>query len=157
MLTLILNSYQPINRLAEHYFYFFEIGFIVIFLSIYSQSLNTIRENLKDSGRQLSITVFAVIIYWLFPRRLCIMWKEKHQPEKFASIGHSFWWAIATLTTVGYGDVYPVTLRRFISGIIAIIGIGYIALPTEIISSAFIKHMEEKKKRGSEGDVCSKC
>ncbi len=69
------------------------------------------------------------------------------QPENFASIGHAFWWAIATLTTVGYGDVYPVTgLGKILSAIIALIGIGFVALPTGIISSAFIEQIKENKE-----------
>jgi voltage-gated potassium channel len=69
------------------------------------------------------------------------------QPEKFASIGDAVWWAVATLTTVGYGDVYPVTaLGKILSGIIALIGIGFVALPTGIISSAFIEKIQDEKK-----------
>jgi voltage-gated potassium channel len=69
------------------------------------------------------------------------------QPEQFASIGDAFWWSIATLTTVGYGDVYPVTgLGKLLSGIIALIGIGFVALPTGIISSAFIEKIQADKK-----------
>ena len=80
--------------------------------------------------------------------------EHEAQPDKFASIGHSFWWAVATLTTVGYGDVFPITtMGKFMSGIIAIIGIGFIALPTGIISSAFMERIQKIKKKNQ---VC-KC
>ncbi|MDO5576496.1 MAG: potassium channel family protein, partial [Fibrobacter sp.] len=60
----------------------------------------------------------------------------------------SIWWAVATLTTVGYGDIYPVTvLGKFLSGIIAILGIGIVALPTGIISSGFMSEMAYREKR----------
>ncbi len=60
------------------------------------------------------------------------------QPQAFGSIPRSLWWAIATLTTVGYGDVYPVTvLGRFFAGLSAVAGIGLIALPTGILAAAF--------------------
>ncbi len=68
------------------------------------------------------------------------------QPGKFENIGESMWWAVATLTTVGYGDIYPVTgMGKVISAIIAVIGIGFIALPTGIISSAFIERIQKSK------------
>ncbi len=74
--------------------------------------------------------------------------ENKAQPEAFPNIIASFWWAIATLTTVGYGDVYPVTgLGRILSGIIALLGIGLVALPTGIISSGFLAELEDQKKK----------
>ncbi|MBY9065589.1 ion transporter [Hyphomonas sp. WL0036] len=68
-----------------------------------------------------------------------------HQ-EAFASIPRSIWWAVATLTTVGYGDVYPVTpLGRFCAGIIAIAGIGVVALPAGVFASAFSDELRERE------------
>jgi len=62
------------------------------------------------------------------------------QPDKFSSIPASMWWAVATLTTVGYGDVYPVTpLGRFAGGAIAILGLGFFALPTAILGAGFME------------------
>lgn len=68
------------------------------------------------------------------------------QQAAFASIPRSIWWAVATLTTVGYGDVYPVTpLGRFCAGIIAIAGIGVVALPAGIFASAFSDELRERE------------
>ena len=68
------------------------------------------------------------------------------QPDLFPNIIESFWWAIATLTTIGYGDVFPVTgWGKLMSGFIAILGIGLVALPTGIISSSFIKMINKKQ------------
>ena len=74
-----------------------------------------------------------------------IMYYIEHekQPDAFPNIIASFWWAIATLTTVGYGDVYPITgSGKFISSIIALLGIGLVALPTGILSAAFMDKMK---------------
>ena len=72
----------------------------------------------------------------------------EHQ-EQFASIPRAIWWAVATLTTVGYGDVYPVTpLGRFFSAIIAIAGIGVVALPAGVFASAFSDELRERRERG---------
>lgn len=69
-----------------------------------------------------------------------------NQQEAFASIPRAIWWSVATLTTVGYGDVYPVTpLGRFCAGIIAIAGIGVVALPAGVFASAFSDELRERE------------
>ena len=80
------------------------------------------------------------------------------QPDEFPNILAAFWWGIATLTTVGYGDVYPVTMMgKILSGIIAFIGIGLVALPTGIISSGFVEELQKKKKKSKNNQYCPKC
>lgn len=70
------------------------------------------------------------------------------QPEEFPNIISAFWWAVATLTTIGYMDVYPVTaLGKLLSGIIAVHGIGLVALPTGILSSGFVEELSRKKEK----------
>lgn len=123
-------------------------------LGRYSKSLNTITSVLKSTKSELAITGFVAFILLVLSSTIMYYFENDVQPEKFASIGHSFWWAIATLTTVGYGDVFPITaMGKVMSGIIALIGIGFIALPTGIISSAFITRIQEQKK---EKEIC-KC
>jgi voltage-gated potassium channel len=66
------------------------------------------------------------------------------QPAKFGSIPRAMWWATATLTTIGYGDVYPVTpLGKLLAAITAIAGIGLIALPTGILAAAFSEAVQK--------------
>ena len=70
------------------------------------------------------------------------------QPEKFGSIPQSMWWSIVTLTTVGYGDVYPATsMGKFFGSIIIILGIGTVALPSGILASAFTEHTKRNQKK----------
>ena len=65
-----------------------------------------------------------------------------HQPDAFGSVPRALWWAMATLTTVGYGDVYPVSpLGKIMAGAVAFIGIGVIAIPTGIVAGAFANAM----------------
>ena len=67
------------------------------------------------------------------------------------------WWSVVTLTTVGYGDVYPISgLGKLLSGVIALIGIGFVALPTGIISSALIDKIQSEKKLKKECN-CQHC
>ncbi len=84
------------------------------------------------------ILISSTLIYYM---------ENEVQPESFPNIVASFWWAIATLTTVGYGDIYPVTaLGKILASVIAITGIGLVALPTGILSSGFMEEIQEKKE-----------
>ncbi len=128
-------------------------------LSRYSKSLKTIRYIFKEVKDELSITVFVTFVLMVLSSTLMYYIEHDNQPEQFGSIGDAFWWAVATLTTVGYGDVYPITpLGKILSGIIALIGIGFVALPTGIISSAFIEKIQaEKKQKEVENCTCPHC
>lgn len=123
-------------------------------LGRFSKSLKTISHVLKETQADLIITLFVAFILLVLSSTLMYYFENEAQPERFASIGHSFWWAVATLTTVGYGDVYPVTaIGKVLGATIALIGIGFVALPTGIISSAFIERVQ-KNKKNDEAATC---
>ena len=68
------------------------------------------------------------------------------QPDKFPSIPSAMWWAFATLTTFGYGDVFPVTsLGKILGSVSAIFGIGFFALPAGLLDSEFYDEMQKEK------------
>lgn len=68
------------------------------------------------------------------------------QPDKFGSIPRAMWWAIVTLTTVGYGDTFPITpLGKFLAGVISIMGVMLIALPTGLFAASFTEAMESER------------
>ena len=70
------------------------------------------------------------------------------QPEKFSSIPATMWWSIITVTTVGYGDVAPVTpWGRLLAGVIALLGIGIFALPAGILGSGFMEQVAQRRSR----------
>ncbi len=76
------------------------------------------------------------------------------QPDVFSSIPAAMWWAVSTLTTVGYGDTLPITtIGKFLGSIIAVMGIGIFALPTAILSASFI----EEFRRPTELARCPHC
>lgn len=73
--------------------------------------------------------------------------EKEAQPEAFSSIPEAMWWGIITLTTVGYGDVYPITpLGKILGALIAFLGIGMFALPAGILGSGLIEATQKKKK-----------
>ena len=68
------------------------------------------------------------------------------QPEIFENAFSGLWWAISTVTTVGYGDIYPITgIGKLLGAFIAISGVGLIAVPTSILSAGFIEQVSDKK------------
>lgn len=125
-------------------------------LGRFSKSMKTIGSILKETKADLSITIFVAFVLLILSSTLMYYIENDAQPEKFENIGQAMWWSVATLTTVGYGDVYPITgIGKFLSAIIAIIGIGFVALPTGIISSAFVERIRNEKKEN--GCKCPKC
>ena len=95
---------------------------------------------------EMMMTLFLAGVLLLISSTLMYFVESEVQPEKFKTIPHALWWAISTLTTVGYGDVVPITpLGKILSSFIAIIGIAFVALPTGILSSAFMEHIKRKR------------
>ncbi|WP_225071323.1 ion transporter [Desulfuromonas sp. CSMB_57] len=95
------------------------------------------------------IVIFGVVtMMLLYLSAVGIYYFENEaQPEQFKSIFHSFWWAVATLTTVGYGDVYPITVGgRIFTFLILMIGLGIVAVPAGLLASALSKARSEEQK-----------
>jgi voltage-gated potassium channel len=86
--------------------------------------------------------VLTIIIIYLTSSGI-YFFENEAQPDVFASVFHSFWWAIVTLTTVGYGDVYPITVGgKIFTFFVVIIGVGIVTVPAGIVASALSKARE---------------
>jgi voltage-gated potassium channel len=100
------------------------------------------------AGTQL-LTTLAMALALVYVSAVALYFVEGvggAQQEGFASIPRSLWWAIVTLTTVGYGDVYPVTaLGRIFAALISLAGIGVVALPAGVFASAFSDELRERE------------
>jgi voltage-gated potassium channel len=115
-------------------------------LGRFLESFDLVRRVLLKERDALVASAFLLVT--LLVVASCLMYgvERDAQPDKFPSIPAAMWWAVVTLTTVGYGDVFPVTVwGKVLSGTISILGIGLVALPTGIISSGFIGEFNRRK------------
>lgn len=114
----------------------------------YSRTLRLFARVFHERRTELGTVLFLVASLLLLASSLMYYVEHDAQPDAFSSIPATFWWAVATLTTVGYGDVYPVTeLGKLLAGIICLLGIGMIALPTSILGAAFAKELGSEAPR----------
>tara|TARA_B100000683_G_scaffold7428_1_gene8199 strand:- start:342 stop:1262 length:921 start_codon:yes stop_codon:yes gene_type:complete len=122
--------------------------FRLLKFSRYSNSINTLLVVLWDQRKSLGAAFFILFIVLIISSSGMYIVEKDIQPEKFGSIPQSMWWSIVTLTTVGYGDVYPVTsMGKFFGSIIIILGIGTVALPSGILASAFTEYTRRNQKK----------
>jgi voltage-gated potassium channel len=121
-------------------------------LNRYNSSMELFIRVFKNEKDKILMTSFVMGIMLILSASVMYYVENTAQPDQFPNIIATVWWAVATLTTVGYGDVYPVTiLGKLLAGVIAILGIGLVALPTGIISSGFISELNHKKQ------ICPHC
>ena len=117
-------------------------------LSRYTDAVDAIWSVFRNKIQEIVVSVVFVVMVLIIASLLIYYAEHDAQPDKFANAFSGVWWAVATLTTVGYGDIYPVTgIGRFLGGIIALTGIGLVAVPTGIISAGFVELLE--RNRGS--------
>ncbi len=153
-----LRSYDGIVDLLTILPFFFLSGFIVfrmlrvvrIFhlfrINTQYDSFNVITAVLLEKRNQIISSVFIIIILML-SSSLC-MYSVEHevQPDAFRNAFSGIWWSMSTLLTVGYGDIYPITLLgKSMAILIAFLGVGVVAIPTGIISAGFVEQYTQKE------------
>jgi voltage-gated potassium channel len=129
--------------------------FSILKMNRYSKAISTVGQVIKNKAAQLLSSFFVVVLLIIFSSVLMYFIEHDAQPGVFDNAFSGLWWAIATLTTVGYGDIYPITiLGKILGTFIAMLGIGLVAIPTGIISAGFIEQMNNKNE---DKDYCPYC
>ena len=125
-------------------------------LGRFSQSIVVFSNVMKNKRDQILIAGIVVAVLLVLASSLMYVAEHRVQPEAFSSIPAAMWWGAVTLTTVGYGDVTPVTTAgRVLGGVIAVLGIGLFALPAGILSSGFEEALEQFEEEDEEGEDVS--
>lgn len=119
--------------------------FRILKLVRYNKAMNHFNAAIKSAKEEILLFIMVTLILMYFSAVGIYYFENEAQPEHFSSIFDSLWWAIITLTTVGYGDVYPITVGgRVFTFFILMIGLGIVAIPTGIISSALTRSVDKK-------------
>lgn len=120
--------------------------FRILKLVRYNKAMNHFSRAIKSAKEQILLFIFITLILIYFAAVGIYYFENEAQPEQFSSIFDSLWWSIITLTTVGYGDVYPITVGgKVFTFFILMIGLGIVAIPTGIISSALTTSVDDPK------------
>lgn len=123
----------------------------------YSRALNTLVSVVRSRREELGVAAFAGAVLLVCASSGIYFAEHEAQPRQFPSIPAALWWGVVTLTTVGYGDVYPVTvLGKLLASAIAILGIGLFALPAGILAAGFAEEIQ-RRKRPREPRRCPHC
>jgi len=111
----------------------------------YSESLRIFTGVYRMKKSELSMVFLVILFLLVFASAVIYHVENEAQPEAFSSIPAAMWWGVATLTTVGYGDIYPITpLGKFFGALIALLGIGLFALPAGILGAGFVGALRRK-------------
>ncbi len=116
-------------------------------LNRYFDALAMVGCVVREKRRELVGSMLFVLVLMLVSSLLVYAAEHDAQPDAFRNAFSGLWWAVATLTTVGYGDIYPITpVGRILGALIALLGIGMVAIPTSILSSGFLEYMAKKRE-----------
>lgn len=116
-------------------------------LTRYFTSFELLLNVLHEERKNLAGIFFLLLVILTLAASALYLVERDIQPDKFGSIPQAMWWAIAALTTVGYGDVYPLSAAgKILGSLVTIVGIGMVALPSGILASAFSEQMRRKRE-----------
>lgn len=113
----------------------------------YAESIETFWGVWRRRREEIIVSTSFLSILIIVASSMMYFIEHNAQPKIFSSIPAAIWWGVVTLTTVGYGDIYPITpLGRFLGMIIALLGIGMFAVPTGILGSGFVEEFHKKQR-----------
>lgn len=111
----------------------------------YGDTLQNLKEAFKNVKKELILFSFATLLLIYFSSVGIYYFENEAQPEAFSSIFSAMWWSVATLTTVGYGDIYPITAGgKIFSTFVVFIGLGLVAIPTGLVASSLTQALKKE-------------
>jgi voltage-gated potassium channel len=117
-------------------------------LSRYSEAMRVLGNVVRSKKEELAICIMTGLILLIISSSIMYFVENEAQPDQFSSIPSALWWGVATLTTVGYGDIYPVTaVGRIIGALVSVLGIGMFALPAGILASGFAEEIRRTREK----------
>jgi voltage-gated potassium channel len=118
-------------------------------LGRFSQAWSLLAGAVQSRRYELALTAMAAGFVLLTAATLLYLVEGPVQPDKFGSVPRALWWSAVTLTTIGYGDVYPVTpLGKVLAGLTAIVGVGLIATPAGVLAAALSDALQRRREPG---------
>ncbi len=119
----------------------------VLKLGRHSKAIENLVAVFKAVRYEISITFFTSALVIVLSGILMFYAEHEAQPAVFTNMSQSIWWAVSTLTTVGYGDIYPITpIGKLLAATLAFVGIGLVAIPAGLVSAAYIDFIKQNKK-----------
>ncbi len=114
----------------------------------YNNSMKLVVDVIRDKSSEIGVIMGLIIIIMIISSFIMFYAEHDAQPEQFPNVLGCLWWAVVTMTTIGYGDVYPITLvGKIVGSTMALLGIGLVAMPTGIISAGFLEKVNERKDK----------
>jgi voltage-gated potassium channel len=112
----------------------------------YSEHLQAIIKVVENKKDDLLATLFSILIVLVFCSCLAYYFEKDAQPLIFSNLFQAMYWGVSTLATIGYGDIYPVTLGGKITAtVLAMLGVGLVTIPSAILSAGFIEEIQNRK------------
>jgi len=117
-------------------------------LSRYSNAMSIMKSVLRQEAKSLGTVMFLFLILLMFISSLMYLVEHPVQPQVFSDVPTSLWWGVETMTTLGYGDMIPMTsLGKLLGGVTALMGVGMIALPAGIMASGFTEQIRLRREQ----------